>query len=270
MRYQGIHKNIGTQYIRGISEWNGNPPGDHMWNTYSMNKEDIWVSRTRVPVTGTVRKHVKEDFEQKQALSDLSLWNLHMPLWAPVSIAQDPFDPDNTCLELRDEAPYEYAKADVAFPESQAVLISFRANQFQVGHGLLEVDVHDRHNRRALRLRFDPDWLSVDVLKVEEDPVPASLGTWLNIALKIDCSRDVFDLALNGKWVKQDIELAEPVKTVERLIFRTGPWRADVRQHVLNGAPGNPGLYMEDLPGADQKVAPSLFYIDDVRTGKIQ
>jgi len=32
--------------------------------------------------------------------------------------------------------------------------------------------------------------------------------------------------------------------------------------------PGNPGLYQEDLPGADFKVAKSVFLIDDIRTEK--
>ena len=54
--------------------------------------------------------------------------------------------------------------------------------------------------------------------------------------------------------------------TVERLVFRTESWRSDVRPLVLDGAPGNPGLYMEDLSGADQKVAMNPFYIDDVKT----
>jgi len=42
MRFSGIFKNLGPQYVRGIEEGNGNPPGLHLWNTYSMNKEDIW------------------------------------------------------------------------------------------------------------------------------------------------------------------------------------------------------------------------------------
>ena len=63
MRYQGIHKSRGPQYVRGIVPGNGNPPGDELWTTYSVNKEDIWVSRLRVPVAGTVEEHVAEDFE---------------------------------------------------------------------------------------------------------------------------------------------------------------------------------------------------------------
>jgi hypothetical protein len=75
-----------------------------------------------------------------------------------------------------------------------------------------------------------------------------------------------YDLSLNNEWVKKQVPFAEQMDTVERLVFRTGSWRSDVRPLILDGEPGNPGLYMEDLPGADQKAAMSLYYIDDVKT----
>jgi hypothetical protein len=73
MRYQGIHKNYGPQYIRGIVEGNGDPPGNEMWLTYSVNKEDIWVTSVRVPVTGKVTENVDENFNQLENAADLKL-----------------------------------------------------------------------------------------------------------------------------------------------------------------------------------------------------
>jgi len=35
-RYEGLHKPWGSQYIRGIMPGNGDPPGDYLWNVYSM------------------------------------------------------------------------------------------------------------------------------------------------------------------------------------------------------------------------------------------
>jgi hypothetical protein len=266
MRFQGIHKNIGTQYIRGIAEGNGTPPGRFLWNTYSMNKEDIWVTQTRLPVIGVVTEHLDEHFDNAATVAGLGSWNLHVPKWAPISIAADPQQPANRCLELRDEDPYEYALAERAFPESQIVTVKFRVRLEQVGHGLLEFEVNDRHNRRALCLRFDPDWLSLDLLKVETLPLPITTARWHSLTLKLDCTRQTYDLDLDGKTVKQAIAFAEPCPTVERLVFRTGAWRGDVRPLILNGEPAQPGLYMEDLPGADTKVPLSIYFIDDVVT----
>jgi len=83
----------------------------------------------------------------------------------------------------------------------------------------------------------------------------------------LDCEKQSYDVALDGALVKQNIEFAEKADSLERLHFRTGPWRSDVRMFIIDGEPGNPGLYQEDLPGADHKVAGSVFLIDDVRTG---
>lgn len=268
MRYQGIHKNIGLQYIRGIAEGNGNPPGSDMWITYSMNKEDIWVSRTRIPITGTVDAHIDQDFDTISSEADLDLWNLHIPKRAPISVVSDPRSESNRFLELRDEDPYDYALAERAFPQSRKLTVKFRVIQQQVGHGLFESEVHDRKGSRPMRLRFDPDWLSLDLGKVGERPIPITVGRWYDIALKLDCDSQSYDLAVDGKWVKRNIEFAVQVDSLERLVFRTGSWRGDVRPLIVDGAPNNPGLYLEDLPGADQKVPLSIFFIDDVRTTK--
>lgn len=54
------------------------------------------------------------------------------------------------------------------------------------------------------------------------------------------------------------------VESLERMVFRAGPWRGNVRMFILDGEPGNPGLYQEDLLGADHKVTRSIFLIDDI------
>lgn len=266
LRFRGIHKNLGQQYIRGIVEGNGDPPGQYLWNTYSMNKEDLWVARTRLPITGIVDDHVAEDFQAAQSPSDLELWNLHVPQWAPAAITRDPADPANKCLELRDDDPYEYLVVDRAFPESRRVRIEFRLRLVQVGHAQLEFEVHDRHNTRPLSLRFQPEWLVMDLLKLDPRPLRIVTNRWYRLALRIDCERQVYDLALDGEWVRPGIPFAERVETVERLVWRTGAWRADVRQAIVEREPRQSGDYVEDLPGADQRVPLSIYLLDDVRT----
>ncbi len=266
MRFQGIHKNYGPQYIRGIVEGNGDPPGNDLWLTFSINKEDIWVSRVRVPVSGVVEDAVAENFENLTDISELRLWNLYVPQWAPVSLANDPFARHNTCLEMRDEEPYDYALVQRMFPESQRVDVEFRILQLQVGAAKLEFEVQDRYGRRPLRLRFDPEWLSFDQGPIEPQPLPCDVGRWHHIRLLLDCTTQSYDVYYDGVKVRERIKFAEKVESLERLHFRTGPYRSDVRLFILDGEPGTAGLYQEDLPGADDKVSLSVFLIDDVKT----
>ena len=71
---------------------------------------------------------------------------------------------------------------------------------------------------------------------------------------------------MNGQWVRRGVPFADRVESVERMQFRTGPWRGDVRAFILDGEPGSPGLYQEDLPEADNRVPVSRYLIDDVKT----
>jgi len=270
MRYQGIHKNVGPQYFRGIAEGNGNPPGKHIWMTYSVNKEDIWVTRTPVPIKGTVAQYFSQDFENVADVSELAMWNLYIPQWAPISIVDDPAKTGNKCLELRDEEPYDYAIAQRAFPESKKVTVAFRIMMVKVGSGILDVEVQDRHGRWPMRLRFDPDWISMDRMGTDPRPVPAKVNRWYDIRLVLDCGKREYDLYVDGRRVRKGIEFAEKkkVESLERLVFRTGPWRGDVRPLIVDRAPATKGLNHEDAPGADYKVPLSIYLIDDVKTSR--
>ena len=231
-----------------------------------MNKEDLWVSRTRVPITGTVEQQVDDNFNQAGSEADLELWNLYMPQWAPISIVPDPADDKNKCLELRDEEPYDYSQAERVFPENGKVTVGFRVFVRQVGAGVLNIEVNDRHGRRPLRLRLDAEWLSLDLAKVAPPPIAIKQGQWLELTLKLNCETHSYDLALHGQWIRKDIPFTEKVETVERLVFRTGLYRGEVSPGMLDGAPDTLGMDQEDLPGADQKAPLSVYLIDDVRT----
>ena len=52
LRYPGLHKVVGPQYVRGISEWagDGSWKDEALWVAYSMGKEDIGVSRIPLPI----------------------------------------------------------------------------------------------------------------------------------------------------------------------------------------------------------------------------
>jgi len=271
MRFFGMHKNYGTQYFRGIVEGNGNPPGDHLWNTYSVNKEDIWVSRTPVPVRGTVDGHFSQDFEKVGDESDLGLWNLYVPQWAPISIVEDPAKPGNQCLELRDEEPYDYAIAQRAFPESSRVSVEFKIYVSKVGTSFLYMEVQDKSGYRPMSLRFDDQFLMMDRFDVDPDALAIQMGKWYHVRIELDCEEQEYSLYVNGKEIHDDIEFArtDEVQSVERLVLRTGPWRGDVRQFMMEGEPATKAIFVEDLYGTDDRSPLSVYLIDDVKTSAL-
>ncbi|RKX32516.1 MAG: hypothetical protein DRP71_11945 [Verrucomicrobia bacterium] len=264
MRYQGVHKNHGPQYIRGIAPGNGTPSDGELWLTYSVNKEDIWVARVRVPISDRVDEWVDATFDRVATISDLRAWNLYLPKWAPVSVVEDPRDPTNRCLELIDDEPWDYAKVERPFPEAAQVRIAFRAYIAQVGHGTLEIEAHGARSERPMRLRLDKDWLMFDHKTIESGPTPIGMQRWYSIELSLDSEAGVYSCTVDGKLVHEAVEFAEPVEALQRLVFRTGPWRMDVRSILRDGYPGNPGLDQEDLAGADIRQTRSRYLIDDL------
>jgi hypothetical protein len=271
-RYQGIHKNPGPQYVRGIIEGNGNPPGDYLWNVYSMNKEDIWISRTRLPIAGTIDGDVAENFDTCISEADLQNWNLYNPRWAPVSVQPDPDQPGKF-LELKDEEPYDYALAECPFQVSGRVEVQFRVNIMQVKQGsALEVEVVNRTGSRPMRLRFDASWLGMDRAQVPHiEPVRIQTGKWYLITMKMDCDSGKYDLAVDGEWIRRNLSFADKVESLERIVFRSGPYRGFVPPAVVEyGAPNPPGLDSEDLPGGEEKVELSRYWIDDVKITRIK
>ncbi|MDX9975825.1 MAG: hypothetical protein RBU21_22790, partial [FCB group bacterium] len=115
-RFYGRWKDFGQQYTRGIEEGNGTPPGDAFWITYSMNKEDMWVSRIPTPVRDRVEGLVADDFSAMPTGGHIPDWNVYSPIWASVNIVDFPSATEKS-LELRDEERYDYAKAERVFQE---------------------------------------------------------------------------------------------------------------------------------------------------------
>jgi sialidase-like protein len=120
-RYAGLNKNIGPQYVRGISQWatDGSRKDDALWVVYSVNKEDIWVSRIPAPQQTTG-------------------WSTYSPKWAPVTIGED----GSVKLESRD--PYDYAKATYTFPEAKKISVSFKIDPADSEHGPVLIDFRDK------------------------------------------------------------------------------------------------------------------------------
>lgn len=259
-RFFGRWKDYGPQYTRGIVEGNGNPPGDDMWITYSVNKEDMWVSRIPAPVRYHVEGPVADTFDTLETGGNVPDWNFYVPRWAPVRVVEFP-GASNKSLEFRDEDPYDYAKAVRVFREGTAARIQCRVLAKQANSGLLDIEVLDRYGNRPVRLRFDKDGQikAIDGGNVVA-AAPYMRDTWHAIEITVDAVPfGHYALAIDGRTVLREAALAEAVRSVERLSFRTGPYRDEPTRHTDNEKKAPP------LPGADDPVPAAVFYVDDVR-----
>jgi hypothetical protein len=269
VRYQAIHKNPGSQYYRGIIEGNGNPPGNDAWVVYSVNKEDIWISKIALPIVGIEEKEINQNFERVDNSMELDRWNLYEPEWAPIRIVEDPVDPTNNCLELRDEEPIDFARVERIFPESKKFTIDFKVNPLEIPRGYaLDIEVQDKHGVRPMKIRLDKDWISFDQRYADvPHPVRIELGKWHAFSLTFDCESQTYSLKINGKLIDEKVSFAFEVDALQRIVFRTGPYRGEVPPKWFNiSTTDTPGLSVEDMPGTEQKVNASVFLIDDIVT----
>ncbi|HUT29754.1 MAG TPA: sialidase family protein [Sedimentisphaerales bacterium] len=240
-RYEGRAKPLGPQYLRGLSEWGSDGSRnekDCIWTIYSVNKEDIWVSRLPVPIVAEGR-HANDNFDNIAVGPRVPEWNTYSSLWAPVSIAADG---SNHYLQLEDREPTDYARAIRTFPVSKTVNASFRVAAGQTDRGRLEVELLGELGTRPVRIIVNDH-----VTKADE---------WLNYEIKADCAAGKYAVAVNGRKVLGEGIFAEPSSMVYALSFRTGEYR------------GNPGeRARRDIPNSEEPLENVVYRIDDVKTG---
>lgn len=260
-RFYGRWKDFGPCYMRGIAEGNGNPPGNDMWLTYSMNKEDMWISRIQVPVTYKVNQPVHDNFDNLNPGDRISNWNTYSPQWAPVTIATFK-ETHNKVLQLSDEDPYDYARAIRVFKETSNADLRFRVYTVQNNLGELSIDVTDQFGNRPVRLTLSNKGTILMNDGTKEITVKKYLPKrWYDFQITVNATLHggYFDVWLNKEHVIVKAPLAETVKSVERISFRTGPYRNLPNRHTPNETPEPP------MPGADERVEKATFYIDDVQ-----
>ncbi len=254
-RFPGAFKNLGPQYTRGIAEGNGRPPDADAanWICYSVNKEDIWVSRVPAPIRGHVTEPVHDNFDIQPIGALPAEWNIYSPVWAPVRIVADPQRPGHA-LELRDEDPYDYARAIRIFPETHGVKISFDVLAQQTS-GDLEIELLDAHGLRPVRIRLAEDghiWACHEGIWMDAGPYRANRWTKFDLEIPVAPTADHIAVRVDGATpLARPAVFSEPVKTVERLSFRTGVYRR-------SGSGG------QILPGADEKAPATGFLIAHV------
>ena len=252
-RYGGAYKNMGPQYVRGIVEGNGAPPDSAMWVTYSVNKEDIWVSRVPIPLTSAVAQPVSESFDALAPGTRPRDWNIYQPKWASVQVV-DAGGERGRVLELRDEEPYDYGRAMRVFPASRSVKAAFRVMPKQI-QGQLDIEFAGAKGERPVRISLTPEGrITACHEGIWNDLGAYAADRWLNFEVDINPGKaiDRYDLYLDGKMIlPRNGVFTDPVEAVERISFRTGAFR-------------DRGFGGRELANADRKTRPATFLIDDV------
>ena len=254
MRYGGNFKSYGPQYVRGITEGNGVPSDKAMWVTYSMNKEDIWVSKVPVPVEDRETRNVNEVFNDLPDGTELDRWNIFSPVWAPVRI--ESFQGEKY-LVMRDKDPYDYAKAERLFPESRNITAEFIIKAGQNTNGILHIEFQDRYGSPAVRLVLDDDSLFnakagyrmsyVNIYKPDTD---------YQVKVKLDVATRFYSVYINGEKKTTRLFYA-PVYSLERIVFRTG----EVRRFPDADTPTDQDF---DIPNSGIPAEEAVFYIKDL------
>jgi hypothetical protein len=135
----------------------------------------------------------------------------------------------------------------------------------------LEIEVQGTKSERALRLRLDHEWMMFDLLEIEPDPLRFDTHEWITVKLVIDTERNSYDAYYNGELVRKGMGLATKVSSINKIVFRTGPYRGYTNAQISTiGQAGTTGTDVEDLAGADEKVAAIVYGIDDISIKKIK
>jgi len=258
-RYIGKGKDFGPQYVRGVAEGNGMPPDGDLWITYSMNKEDIWVSRIPIPVRYQAHGPVHDTFDHLVPGGVVVDWNIYSPRWAPVAVVPFP-SATSKSLELRDADPYDCAKAERVFPESSQVTVSFDLLARQSETGQLQIEVVNARSLVAVRLVFSAAGrVTVTDAHHLTDLGAYVPGSWYHVRLALDGTEQRYGLSINDRPPTSGAFLDTTVSTVERVLFRTGPTRIQPTLQTDRDA----GV---DLPHADEPVGEAVFYINRLAT----
>jgi len=256
LRYGGVYKSYGPQYVRGIQEMDGTVPGGNMWVVYSMNKEDIWISEIPVPIKDKVTENVNDVFNDKKDNEELKDWNLFSPMWCKAVIEKK----ENTkVLALHDSDPFDYAKAERIFPVAKKVAVEFALTPQQNTYGDLEIELVNAKGTPCLRLMLD----STGTVLSKQGYRNKSLGKYtagekLNIKIELNTATRFYTVTINGNKPSSNLCFA-PVESVERITFRTGT----VRRFPDSDTPTDQSY---DLPNADAKDKEAVYLIHYLKT----
>jgi hypothetical protein len=258
MRYGGAYKSYGPQYVRGIEEMDGIPPDGNLWVTYSMNKEDIWVSKIPVPINDKAVTDANDTFSNLPDGKEPAGWNTFSPLWCKVNIETIG---QEKVLALHDSDPFDYAKAEKVIPEATNLVAEFSVTAKQNNFGDLEVELADAKGTPCLRIMLD----SSGSIGTKQGYRNKNLGSYksgerLSFKIALNTAARTYTVAINGGKANNNLCFA-PVHSVERVVFRTG----GVRRFPGADTPTDQDY---DLPNPGKRDKEAVYFIHSLKTTK--
>ena len=168
-------------------------------------------------------------------------WNIYRPRWADVYVN------DSHQLCLTDSDRYDYARAIRVFEAKAKTSISLDVQVTAENDDPFEVDVTDRHGVRIVCVSLHGGRV------VANGEVVGSYkqGEWLKLNIGI----------VDGGVEVQGHKLLamHSAQHPERLSLRTGEYRDLPNRNTPNQEKCPP------LPGCDERIAPAMYIIDNVR-----
>ncbi|MBR0037294.1 MAG: six-hairpin glycosidase [Bacteroidales bacterium] len=242
MRYGGQYKSYGPQYTRGVLPLHGIEKTDRdtcFYVTYSVNKEDIWVSRIPVPVK-TVATHFEEP------------WNVYAPLLAPAAI-------EGETIVLKDSDPFDYCKVERVIPASRELTLSFDIQAAQTSHGRLELELQDEHGTPCTRVQWQADSLVMVKTGARYNAIlnPYEAHRTYHIEMQVSLNDRMITFSVDTVKFKPKMLFA-PLEAITRICFRTGEERTFP---TINTPADND----TDLPHADALDPEASWTISHVR-----
>ncbi|GGH60442.1 hypothetical protein HNQ91_000849 [Filimonas zeae] len=256
MRYGGNYKSYGPQYVRGIQEGDGVTPGNRFWVTYSMNKEDIWVSSIPAPVQSVATSYPSDDFTAMKADTALNAWNIYSPLWAPVRIEKQQ---GKNVLALRDRDPFDFGKAERVIPASRQFTASFTIVPQQDAFGALEIEFVDARGNAGIRMTLDSTGSLITKAGYRNKKLASyKAGEKLDIQVEVNTATRFYTVSVNGKPQGGANLFYAPLEHVQRITFRTG----SIRRFPDADTPTDQSYDLPNAGGIDKEAA---YFIEQFR-----
>ncbi|MBN2182393.1 MAG: hypothetical protein JW715_10805 [Sedimentisphaerales bacterium] len=265
-KYWGREKRPGPQYVRGIIEGNGNPPGDDLWVVYSVSKEDIWISRIPIPVRWEVDGPVQDNFSEMETGGVVKDWNIYTPQWCPIEVVDFP-SKNQKSMMLKDTDPYDYAKAVRVFHKSDQQSLSFNL-YVKSSFEILDIEVVAAKGQRLVQTRIDTDRKLLVKKGTNDYSSAGSLEAekWYAFEIKLDAPKRRFSINLDGRAIIENADFSADSGVPERIVFRTGQYRlTDDVQEYKSGNDFKPGW---DEPDAGEPVKEAVYYIKDFKAAQ--